>query len=230
MEKLIYLVGGRRGLDVASFREELLENLGPQLVRLGARRLTMNVADLDAVYGPDVAATIPINDALGVLDASISFWLDSIDQRGPIEERIASSVERRCGYLVTESVPIEYPAVDWPRGTRSPGITIVAVFPKPEWISDEDFYDRWHGSHTPLSLEIHPLTRYLRHTVCRALTPGAPVFRAIVEERVGCLEDLTDEARFYGGPAGRARVHADLATFLDGEQCQSMAMSEYLLS
>lgn len=230
MEKLIYLIGGRREESSAAFRESLLEKLAPRLVELGARRLTMNIADLDAVYGSEIAATIPINDAWDVLGASISFWLDSVDRRGAFEKQISAASNRCCGYLVTESVPIDYAVVDWPLGTRSPGITIVAAFPKPDWITDDDFYRCWHGSHTPLSLEIHPLTRYLRHSVARGLTESAPAFRAIVEERVGCLEDLTDEERFYGGGAGRARIHDDLKSFLDAEQCQSMAMSEYILT
>ena len=63
----------------------------------------------------------------------------------------------------------------------------MTTFDKPASLDDETFYARWHGSHTPLSLEIHPLTLYVRNSVVRALTPGARPRRAIGNEAVGSL-------------------------------------------
>ena len=84
------------------------------------------------------------------------------------------------------------------RRYRSPGVSLVTAFPKPKHLDDETFYARWHGSHTPMSLEIHPLTRYVRNSVARCLTPGAPPYRAIVSESVESLEVAADPERFYG--------------------------------
>ena len=80
-----------------------------------------------------------------------------------------------------------------------------------------------------LSFEIHPLWEYTRNAVARVLTPGAPPYRAIVEERFRTLEDLTDPNRFFGAPENIQRVLTDIATFIDMESINNAPMSEYIL-
>jgi hypothetical protein len=134
---------------------------------------------------------------------------------------------------VTESVPRAYADRDWPDGARTPGVKLVTFFEKPARLADDEFFARWHGSHTPLSLEIHPMWSYVRHVVARVLTAGAPAWRGIVDEQFRTPEDLFDPARFYGGPevmkANMKRVLDDCRSFLDLDRIQTVVMSEYVL-
>jgi hypothetical protein len=136
-----------------------------------------------------------------VLTASVGVWVESIDERQPILDAIASAGCTTHAFLVTESVPLAYASV--PAERPSPGVSLLTLFHKRDGLSDEEFYANWHGVQTPLSFELHPITLYMRNSIARALTPGAPPFRGIVEESVPSLEDLLDFDRFYsaGGDA-----------------------------
>ena len=50
-------------------------------------------------------------------------------------------------------------------------MVLVTALKRRSGLDSETFYARWHGSHTPLSLEVHPLLHYVRNTVARSLTP-----------------------------------------------------------
>lgn len=228
MEKLIYLLGdapaGAIPAARADLRDRLLE-VAPDLVRAGARQITFAVA---AVDDPDVEAVVQMN-ATGLLDAHLSLWVDNLDDRGGIEEIVSELTARQAGYLVTESILREYPADVREPGQPSPGIALVTTFPRPDRLDDETFYARWHGSHGPLSLELHPLTRYVRNAVARPVTPDAPPIRAIVSESVESAAVAADVELFYGGRANRKRIVEDLLSFADVETLSTVVMREYVL-
>jgi len=224
VEKLVYLLRRPHAQMVGAFREELLGDTAQVIEASGARALTLNVADIDAI--PE---SIHMSDPQRELGACFSIWLDTLDARGPIEERLRSVSDGMAGYLVAESMAREYADRDWPDGTRSPGVTLTAVFPKRADLSEESFFAHWHDIHTPLSLEMHPLTRYVRDTISRAITPGAPRYLAHVEERVRELEDIADPLRFYGSLEAQREAEADTARFCDVEQMRTALMSEYIL-
>lgn len=224
MEKLVYLLRRPRAQPVEEFREELLGDTARLIEASGSRGLTLNVADID-----EIPEGVHMSDPEEELGASFSIWLDTLDTRGPIEERLRSVSDGIAGYLVAESMAREYADRDWPDGARSPGVTLTAVFPKREDLSDESFFAHWHGSHTPLSLEMHPLSRYVRNTIVRGITPGAPRYLAHVEERVRVIEDLTDPLRFYGSLKGQQEARDDTARFCDMDQMHTALMSEYIL-
>lgn len=228
MEKLVYLLGDTEPGTPAAACHELRDALlaaGPALVDAGALRLSFTVADID----DPLAEQVTCLNADGLIDAKVAVWVDSLDGRKEIEAVLAPLAARMAGYLVTESVPRDYAARDWPDGERSPGVALVSTFPKKEGLDDETFYARWHGSHTPLSLEIHPLLHYVRNAVVRALTPGAPPYRAIVNESVASLEIAADPERFYGSADGARRAGKDLARFVDFPTLSSALMSEYIV-
>jgi hypothetical protein len=111
---------------------------------------------------------------------------------------------------------------------------MISVFPQPPWLERAEFLARWHGSHTPLALEVHPLWRYVRNVVARPLGPDAPELAGIVEEHVREERDLLDPLRFYGG-AERAqtdmqRILDDAKSFLELERVASVVTSQYILS
>lgn len=228
MEKLIYLLGDTAAGTPPRGRHDLREKLfaaAPALESAGAQKITFGVADVD---DPDVERVAQMN-AHGLIDAQISLWVENLDGRGGIESVVAGLAERHAGYLVTESILCEYPGPNWPAGEASPGIALVTTFPKPEKLDFETFYARWHGSHGPLSLELHPLTRYVRNAVFRPITEGAPTFHAIVSESVASCAVAADVDQFYSGPANRKRIVKDLLSFAEIETMSTAVMREYIL-
>jgi hypothetical protein len=226
MEKLVYLCWKRAGDSIERFRDALLGDVSPGLLDGGALCLTINVADL----GDRVQDSPLIIGEGKTIAASVSLWIHSIDGRGVIEETLAKLAERVWGYLVTESVPLQYADRNWPDGAKSPGVTLFTAFAKPDRLTDEQFFTHWHGSHTPLSFEIHPLWRYIRNAVARPLTTGARPYRGIVEERFREIEDVLDMERLFRGKAANMkRGMKDVDQFLDREKIDSALMSEYIV-
>lgn len=227
MEKLVYSLWKDEAESIEKFRARLLDDAAPRILADGARALVVNVADL----GAQIGAKSPMVVGEGrTISASVSLWLDSHDARGPIEATLAGVAARLHGHLVSESVPLRCPDRRWVDGERSDGVTLWTAFPKPERLSDVEFFAHWYGSHTPLSFEIHPLWQYVRNAVARPLTPGAPPWRAIVEERFRSLDDVLDMLRLFGGDlANIKRAMDDLAAFTDMATMNTTPMSEYVV-
>lgn len=210
--------------------EGLVERVGPELLSLDPLGLTINVVD-PAI---DMSATVAVPD--NGVGATVGLWLDSLDDRGPLESALGGAAGRMAGYLVTESVPLAYQGRTWPDGERSPGVKQLTMFDKRADIDDAQFFARWHGSHTPLTFEVHPVCLYVRQAVARAVTDGAPRWRGIVEEGLRDVEDLTDPMRYFSaGDSPDAlehnvkRVMDDVSSFLDLGSVESYPTAEYIL-
>ncbi|MET3962870.1 hypothetical protein ABIE44_002804 [Marmoricola sp. OAE513] len=98
-------------------------------------------------------------------------------------------------YRVEEHRPVEPPAV--PAGERHDALANIAVLRKPEGMSQEEYLAIWLGSHTPIASETQHTFGYIQNVVLEALTPGAPVISAIVEE-LFLMAGMTDVHAFYG--------------------------------
>jgi len=223
MEKLVYALWG--------VHEGLVEKAGPELLALDPHGLTVNVVDPDV----DMSAVVGASDGDRV-GATVGVWLASLDDRGPYVAVLGGAADKRAGYLVTESVPLAYDRRSWPDGERSPGVKQITMFDKRPDIDDVQFFARWHGSHTPLTFEVHPVCLYVRHAVARAVTDGAPRWRGIVEEGLREVDDLTDPMRYFNAGGSRdalehnvKRVMEDVSTFLDLESVESYPTAEYIL-
>jgi hypothetical protein len=237
MEKLVYLVWDRPSRSGAGVRAQFLDDLAPQLLALSPRGLQMDLDD-DAADVPSLVA-VP-GDELPVR-ALVSIWLDAHDTRAPFEEVLATAGVRRAGYLVTESLYRDYgdnehaAARNWPDGRRSPGIVTLSIFDKPAGVSDEAFYGHWYGHQSPMSEWVQPRARYVRNAVTRPLTPGAPTYRAIVEEAWATIETVTDLNAFFGAtdPAElgeRVRIMLDSTKLLyNPDTMRNYTLSEYIL-
>ena len=111
----------------------------------------------------------------------------------------------------------------------------MSVFDKPVGVSDDTFYGHWYGHQSPMSEWMQPRTRYVRNAVVRALTPGAPRYRAIVEEAWPSSETLTDLHRFFGAADAadlgeRIRIMLDSTKLLfDPATMRNFTLSEYIL-
>jgi hypothetical protein len=240
MEKLIYLIWDQPSRPGADVRTQLIDEIAPKLLALTPRGLQMDIDDAQAAdVNPMVA--IP-GDELPVR-ALVSIWLDAHDTRSQHEEVLETVGIRRAGYLVTESLYRDYgdnehaPARDWPDGQRSPGIITLSVFDKPVGVSDESFYGHWYGHQSPMSEWVQPRARYVRNAVTRALTPGAPTYRAIVEEAWPTIDTVTDIYKFFGTAAGegdvlgeRIRIMLDSTKLLyNPDTMRNYTLSEYIL-
>lgn len=231
MEKLCYALWRTDDLSADELRSRLLDDAAPAILAAGAAGLRFQIEDPagDVLrYG-----TNPEGDRFC---ATASVWLQSYDDRGPVEQAITGVGCRTAGWLVTESRPIECEQRDWPDGERSPGLTLATLLTKRPDITDEQFFTRWHGSHTPLTFEIHPFWVYLRNAFARPVTLDAPPYMALVEEGVGDPEDMTDFHRFYrsGGSdeqltANIGRMNEDLLTFCDMEHLETCPAAEWII-
>ncbi|MBJ22725.1 MAG: hypothetical protein GY910_28445 [bacterium] len=229
MEKLIYLLGEAPPGTIPHSRRDLHDALlgaAPALEAAGAQRVSFGVAD---VTDSD-AERVPQFNSSGLLDAQLSLWIDCLDEREHIESIVKELAPRMAGYLVTESILRDHVRRDWRSGEPCPGIALVTTFPKPRTLDDDTFYARWQGSHGPLSLALHPLQRYVRNAVARALTSGAPPIRAIVSETVASAAIAADPEQFYGGRGNRKRAVKDLLSFAELDSMSTIVMSETILS
>lgn len=210
----------------------LLAEAVPRLVSLDTLALTIDTLDPTIDISRSAASS-----ADPEFTGLVSVWVDSVDLRGPIQEALLVDQVRIDGYLVTESMPLRYPDRDWPDGETTPGPVLLTLFTQPDGLTDDAFFARWHGSHTPLSFEIHPLWRYERNVVVRRLTLGAPPWRGIVKESFRRVEDLTDPMRLFSadGDADRMKDNArrsleDGARFLDLDGgVQTYALEERII-
>ncbi|HUI49750.1 MAG TPA: hypothetical protein VL119_13715 [Acidimicrobiia bacterium] len=237
MEKLVYLLWERPSIDPSELRKEFLEDLAPRLLALDPHALQMDIDDEHA----QMQSMVPVPADELPVRACVSIWLDAHDERAPFEEVLADAGVRRAGYLVTESMYREYggnahAAVrDWPDGTRSPGIVTLTIFDKPAGTDDETFYGHWYSHQSPMSEAMQPRARYVRNTVVRALTPGAPRYRAIVEESWPTIEHVTNLHTFFGATTNEElgeniRVMLDSTKLLyDPATMRNYPLSEYIL-
>ena len=171
--------------------------------------------------------------AAGGLDTTIGavlvLWIGRSEVLAELDRHLKWPGERRCAYVLLESVIREYERIDWPLGQRSPGATLFALLRKRAELGEREFRERWER-HSTLSVRLHPLTRYHRNVVVRTLGAASDAYDGVVEERIGSLDDLAPE-RFYIGPGAREEATQSLAGYVDlasgGLTCS--LMDEYLI-
>jgi hypothetical protein len=232
LEKLCYVLWKSPATSGAALRDALLAKAVPALRARGARDLVLLAADEHVEPVQKARITHMEEPIAGML----SLWLDCVDAHPAIEAVLAEHAPRAAGYLVTESIVLpnrthRAAAV----GERTPGTTLLALLEKPDRLSFEEWIAIWHGRHSPLALEIQCTYLYVRNVVARALTPGAPPWRGLVEEGFP-TEAVTDPMRWYkadGDPAklreNIGRMVASVRAFLDIDRVESHPLSEYVL-
>jgi hypothetical protein len=177
---------------------------------------------------PAAAAMRWGDDARGlVLTGLVTAWVDRVEDRASLEPALAATGLTIGGYVVAESAPCEGDPVS---------LGLVTLFRRKPGLTDDELFAIWHGSHTPLTFEIHPFNLYLRNLVARVLTPGAPRFEAIVEEGVADDRDLLELGRLYGAgdDADLLRrniehISGDAKRFIDFTSLQTCPMRRTVL-
>jgi hypothetical protein len=233
VEKLVYCLWRRPDADLEAIRTDLLGRVSSEVLGAGVAGLRLEIEE----PAGELFRTGSLPDG-SLLCASVSVWLDSYDDRGPVEAAIdAVPGATAHGWLVCESVAKGYGARrTWPDGERSPGMSLLTVLDKAPHVDDAGFYRIWHGEHTPLTFEIHPFWLYVRNQVARAITSGAPAARGIVYEAVAHDEHLLDLPTFFGCPGEPNRLRAQLevvedhiATFADPSTLQCVVTREWIV-
>lgn len=231
MEKLVYVLWKRPDLTPNGFKTKLLGDVADRFRQLGARDVSINVAD--ELVEPAQKARLTTLDP--TVDGVIGFWVDLADDRGPFEEALATATARLAGYLVVESVPLINRTHTAARGERTPGINMIALIEKPDHLTYDEWLEHWHGHHKKVALETQCVYAYVRNVVVRALTKNAPPWLGIVEEGFPA-EAVTDPMRWYCADGSKdkfdenfGRMMESVGAFLDVKRVESHPMSEYRL-
>ena len=238
MEKLQYLVWLPEGTSRNAVKPLMIDEVAPALLAQDILGLTMDLDDDEA----DVSPPVPPPEGEDVPGALVSVWVDCYDRRSGVEKILRDASVRVDGYQVLESLYSDYgtsrwaKSRDWPDGRRSPGILTVATFEQPPDTDFEEWLSFWHGRQSPMSEAIQPRCRYVRNLVVRALEPGKPAWRGIVEEAWPSAEHVTDPMLFYCAGGDSAVMSANITTMLDHvtkltdlNTLRSMTMSEWIM-
>lgn len=237
MEKLILTLWKPSQYSARDWRQALL-GLRDDLAGVGASTIRVMVVDENVA----AASAQRITNSAVPLDGLLSLWLDSASQLPSVKDLLSPLTSRLEAYLVLESEP--YPeqrqarAAQYrvPLGERTPGMNQVALLHKPHRMSYEQWYETWRNSHGPKAYPLQSIFGYRQNTVIRALTFGAPVLHAIVEESFP-PEAIGNPQGFFaalGDPEKCAQrqqaMYESTSTFIDFEKIDCILTSEYQLN
>lgn len=223
MAKHCHILWRATGQMPDAIRQRLLESVAPAILELGVTGLAMDFADteLRAMHDrrPDGAKVAALVSVVGVSD-------EQAKEVGRLLEREGAGVDT---FRVETELCLDYER-DWALGERSPGVVQVSFLRRKVGLDDDAFIHAWHGVHTPLALEIHPLWRYDRNVVERALTQNAPPYEGLIELHFRDEADLREPLRMYGGDEeNMRRISEDVVQWIDLESIVVVPMSQYVL-
>lgn len=162
--------------------------------------------------------------------ASISVQYEGEGLNSGIDGEIERSKGFTGSYDVTEALPVAY-AKNWQDGEATPGICLLTLFNKKKSIDYKTFIDRWHNSHTPLSLKLHPLWHYNRNVVEGTGEDNTENWDGIVEEHCKTESELLNPFKFFGKPLSiipnMISVYRDTKSFLDYGSIEPYLAMEY---
>ena len=119
-------------------------------------------------------------------------------------------------------------------GTRTPGLANVALLRRPDGLDVETWRTRWHIDHTPVAIATQATFGYTQNEVVRALTSGAPVLAAIVEELFPAAA-VGDLKAFFGAADDAdlgdrlSRMVASTSAFGASENIDTVPTSRFVL-
>jgi hypothetical protein len=230
MEKVLYLLNAGEGTPGNRLREQVVDDVAPRLLAIGAHRVQVNVIDSDV----EAAAGTRMRSGTGPCpDALVSVWVDSANAplRAPYDDALREVDAAVVAYLVTESAPLPGDAVDG----RRPGYTQVSFLQRPGRLDEQSWLDHWHDHHTQVAIDTQATSRYVQNLVVRPLTSGAPPCTAVVEETFPA-KAMTDQSVFFDAvgddvrrQANAERLMASVQAFLDFDLIDVVPTSEYSL-
>jgi len=231
MEKMIYAVWKHERESSADFRKTLLGRVSQRLLAAGVHKLLVSVVDEDVAPADPLRMIVTRPPADGI----ISMWVDTANNRRPLEEVIEDAVPRIAGYLVTESIPIVNTKHTVREGERVPGMNSVVFLQKPPRLSYEHWLETWLGSHTQIGIDTQSTFGYKQNVIVRHLTYAAPLYHSIVEENFP-EEAMTDKQVFYNAKGDEEKCRRNetamlesCARFIDFDKLDRIITSEYVV-
>jgi len=219
MEKIMFLIKGSPAETYVQFKNRVFESLHDLVNTEKPVAVKLVITD----FPPPKISVIPFRNQK---IASVSVW-----QNNSAFPELVLKIQGLSGaYKVTEALPVSYQK-DWKDGEPTPGVCLFTLFRQKKGISYETFIDRWHNSHTPLSLRLHPLWNYSRNVVTEKLTETSAEWDGIVEEHFRTKSDLLNPFKFFGKPLrivqNMLEVYQDTNAFLDYKTIETYLATEY---
>ena len=219
MSKEIYLIRGKKTESYSEFKERISDAVLNLISETEVSTAKFTITEV----APPKISIIPFSK--NKMAAISIFKPDLI----PVE-RLIKEDGFYGAYQVTEVLPVAYQK-DWKDGEPTPGTCLLTLFSQKKSIDYKTFIDRWHNSHTPLSLRFHPLWNYVRNVVDESLNDNSKWFDGIVEEQVRKTEDLLNPFRFFGSPLviiqRMLMVYVDTKSFIDYPGMETYLATEY---
>ncbi len=220
MKKEIYLIRGSNDESYEKFSQRMLD-LGKNAV---ANPKTSQVKVTHTLEKPPGLSIIPFSKKK-IAAISITYQSD-------VDNLNLKTNDTMGVYDVDEAIPIGYEKT-WDDGSQTPGICLLTIFKQRKDIPYEKFLDRWHNSHTPLSLKIHPLWNYNRNVARAKENTDSEDWDGIVEEQFRTKSELLNPIKFFGNPLIMPyrmwQVYSDTKSFLDYGTIETYFTSEYIL-
>jgi len=233
MHKLMVLFRGREKVSYTAFTDFML--LMARKAADQCHPLKFHITFTDTA--PPLASIIPFRrDKVGVLSL---YFNDGFSAAGmqQLVEQCRSETGNTGGalvgsYVVEEALPVAYNK-DWEDAELTPGVCLLTLFTRKPGLTHAVFVDRWHNSHTPLSLKIHPLWHYSRNVVLERHAPDTEAWEGIVEEHFRKRLDLLNPFSFFGNPftiiPNMIEVYRDTNAFLDYKTIQTYLVREVVV-
>ncbi len=222
MNKEIYLIGGLAAESYPVFRERILATATVVSQTMHPEKMWVTLTETP----PPLVSIIPFRKNKM---AAISVITKETGGEDGIPLLIGMDGFRGAT-RVDEAIPVSY-SKSWKNGTVTPGVCLLTLFRPKKGISQETFIDRWHNSHTPLSLRIHPLWHYNRNVVSAMIASGEPAWGGIVEEHFRSRADLLNPFLFFGSPwvivQHMIEVYRDTKAFIDYPSMETYLVREY---
>jgi len=219
MKKTIYLIRGEKAESYNDFKNRIL-SLVHNLVEKHESVLAKVVLTEEA---PPAISIIPFKK---MKIAAISIAVEIKPSLNIIEEEHGFA----GAFEVTEALPVAYDK-NWPDGKVTPGVCLLTLFNQKKAIDYKTFINRWHHSHTPLSLKIHPLTHYNRNVVEKRCSNNKENWDGVVEEHCKTKAELLNPTKFFGGALkmipNMISVYTDTKSFLDYGTIETYLTAEY---
>ena len=219
MNKEIYIIRGSDKEDYAGFKEKILNLAGEVVQEINPGALKFTITEKE----PPRISVIPFRKNK---IAVISIMKENPEPIG----RLLNTEGFSGSFRVTEALPVSYKKT-WEDGKVTPGACLLTLFSSRKNIDYETFIDRWHNSHTPLSLRFHPLWNYVRNVVNEKISENSQLFDGIVEEQVRERSDLVNPFRFFGNPLivipRMLKVYTDTKSFIDYPTMETYLANEY---
>jgi hypothetical protein len=223
LKKWMFVLRGN-GESHASWGRRMRDEVSAQLLQLGPSKLQLTVTEAP----PPKLSLFPFKRQ----PIAIFNVYDEADDPSRYVEALQSAASSVSGYEVDEAYPVAYDRV-WKDGEPTPSPILLTMLRKKAGVTSDEYIRRWHGGHTPLSLQIHPLWYYQRNVIHKAVTDGADPSDGIVLEACRTRGDLLNPARFFGGALemvpNMLRVANDIKGFLDMKKTETFYATEYHL-